>query len=67
MFKRILSLLGLAAGLTATLAAPGIAANPHFATFPSGRYRFWGKTNGASKKRKSNRLHLSRKTKNKHR
>ena len=67
MFKRILSMLGIAAGLIAAQTAPGIAANPHYATFPGGRYQFYGRTNGASRRRKSNRLHLSTKTRNKHR
>ena len=35
--------------------------------FPKGGFRFYGRTNGASRKRKTNRLHLSRKTRNKHR
>lgn len=67
MFKRFLSLLGIAFGLTSTLAQPGIASNPHYATFPSGRYQFYGRTNGASRKRRSNRLRISKMTRNKHR
>lgn len=36
--------------------------------FPSRHFRFYGgPTNGASRHRKTNRLHLSRNTKNKHR
>ena len=35
--------------------------------FPNGRFRFHGKLNGASRRRKSNRLHLSTKTRNKNR
>lgn len=35
--------------------------------FPNGRYTFHGRANGSSKRRKTNRLHLSTKTRNKHR
>ncbi|MCD9186742.1 MAG: hypothetical protein LUM44_09930 [Pyrinomonadaceae bacterium] len=35
--------------------------------YRNGRFTFGGRSNGASRKRKSNRLHLSRKTRNKNR
>lgn len=35
--------------------------------YPNGHFRFFGKLNAAGRKRKTNRLHLSRNTRNKHR
>jgi len=36
-------------------------------SFPNGRYMFYGRTNGASRRKKTNRLRLSTRTRNKHR
>lgn len=69
MFKKAFGLL--LAALTASYLKPLTTAeqvkhnfiNPH----ANGHFRFFGNTNGASRKRKTNRLHLSVKTRNKHR
>ena len=67
MFKRIFGLIAALAGLTASKLEPSTAGSRYYATFPNGRYSFNGRTNGASRRRKSNRLHLSKATRRKHR
>ena len=66
MFKRIFSaVLGflVASKLKRLPGDEMIAINP----FPRGRFSFYGRTNGAMRKKKTNRLALSKKTRNRHR
>lgn len=67
MFRKLYNLLAALAGLSASQLQPSLATGSSYATFQNGRYQFYGRANGASRRRKSNRLHLSTKTRNKHR
>ncbi|HEY0048192.1 MAG TPA: hypothetical protein VGB68_02825 [Pyrinomonadaceae bacterium] len=68
MFKRFINYFkALLPFLFASQLSPYYAPARSAGQFPNGRYMFYGRTNGASRRRKSNRLRISKMTRNKHR
>lgn len=71
MFKRLVNFFRLLCPFLFASQLRGFSqpsfAGAGFGPYPNGRYTFYGRTNGASRRRKSNRLRISKMTRNKHR